>query len=217
MALKINGHSSSLNLTFRLWLYTIWPNFIKIGCLVLLKSCLRKKWHTDRQTHGQTDKSDHNNPSQNLWRGKKKKQLLIPVVNVLTSPRRKCNIMALQSLFPRIVFQWVLVLVHAGFLFCNWHSLNTNYYGTTFSGMPGSFNFSQINACVVGIRVLGPRFIVSSEGLGLHKMFPPRGFELGTSRMPSKCCTTRLQLPMMIIISDGVYLWNAPHIQLMLW
>ena len=27
---------------------------------------------------------------------------------------------------------------------------------------------NEINACVVGIGVLGPRFIVSSEGLGLH-------------------------------------------------
>ena len=23
---------------------------------------------------------------------------------------------------------------------CDWHSLNTNYYGTTFGGVPGSFN-----------------------------------------------------------------------------
>ena len=47
---------------------------------------------------------------------------------------------------------------------------NTNYYGTTFGGIPGSFNLSQINACVVGLGVLGPRFNVSSEGLGLRKM-----------------------------------------------
>ena len=56
-------------------------------------------------------------------------------------------------------------------------SLNTNYYRTTFGGMPGSFNFSQINAYIVGIGVLGPQFIVSSEVLGLHKMLSPRGFE----------------------------------------
>ena len=31
-----------------------------------------------------------------------------------------------------------------------------------FGGMLGSFNSSQINACIVGIGVLGPRFIVSS-------------------------------------------------------
>ena len=60
--------------------------------------------------------------------------------------------------------------------------------------MPGSFNSSQFNACVVGIGVLGPRFIVSSRGLGLHKMLPPRGFEPGTSRMPGKRCTIMLQL-----------------------
>ena len=28
---------------------------------------------------------------------------------------------------------------------CNWHSLNTNYYGTTFGGVPGSFNSDQID------------------------------------------------------------------------
>ena len=65
----------------------------------------------------------------------------------------------------------------------------------TFCGMPGSFNSSHINACVVRKGVLGPRFIVSSEGLGLHKMLPPREFEPGTSRMPGKRCTTMLQLP----------------------
>ena len=39
------------------------------------------------------------------------------------------------------------------YLFCNWHSFNTNYYGATFVGMPGSFNSSQINAWVVGIGI----------------------------------------------------------------
>ena len=59
--------------------------------------------------------------------------------------------------------------------------------------MPGSFNSSQINACVVGIGVLGPRFIVSSERLGLHKMLPPRGFKPGTSRMLQlPCCKTNV-------------------------
>ena len=48
------------------------------------------------------------------------------------------------------------------------------------------FNSSQINACVVGIGVLGPRFTDSSEGQVLHKMFPPRRFEPSTSRMPGK-------------------------------
>ena len=76
---------------------------------------------------------------------------------------------------------------------------NTNYYGTTFDGMPGSFNSSQINACVVGIGVLGPRLIVSSEGLGMHKMLPPRGFELSTSRMPGKHRTPRPRLPLILV------------------
>ena len=34
--------------------------------------------------------------------------------------------------------------VHAGYLFCNRDSLNTTYYGTTFGGVPGSFNSDQI-------------------------------------------------------------------------
>ena len=101
--------------------------------------------------------------------------------------------MALQHLFPGILTS--LVLVHAGYLFCYGHSLSTNYYGTTFVGMPGSFNSSQISACVVGIGVLRPRFIVSFEGLGMHKMLPPRGFEPCTSCMPDKHCTPRPQLP----------------------
>ena len=60
----------SLNFTFRLWFYTIWPYFIKIRSLVLLDSCLQTKRHRNIDT--QTDKSDHNKSSQNLWRGKKK-------------------------------------------------------------------------------------------------------------------------------------------------
>ena len=84
-----------------------------------------------------------------------------------------------------------LVLAHAGYLFCNRHSLITDYYGTTFGGMPGSFNSSQIIAGVVGIGVLGHCFIhvVFSKGLGLHKMLPPWKFEPGTSSMPGKRCT----------------------------
>ena len=92
MARKINGHSPSSNLTFRLWLYTIWPNFIKIEWFVLELSCLRTKWHThthrDTHTHTQTDKSDHNTPSQNLWRGKKNWHIAISIVrsNRLIAP-----------------------------------------------------------------------------------------------------------------------------------
>ena len=101
-------------------------------------------------------------------------KLLIPVVDVPASPERKCNIhdTALQPINPNNIILTSLVLVHAGYLFCNCHPLNINYYGTTFYGMPGSFNSSQINVCAVRIGVLGPRFIVSSEGLGLHKMLP---------------------------------------------
>ena len=99
------------------------------------------------------------------------------MVDVLTSPRRKCNINGATTFIPRDSILTSLVLMHAGYLFCYWHSLNTNYYGTIFGWMPGSFNSSQINVCVMGIGVLGPRFKVSSEGLGLHKMLPPRGFE----------------------------------------
>ena len=87
-------------------------------------------------------------------------------------PGGNATSMALQP-FPRKSVLISLVLVHAGYLFCNWHSLNTNYYGTTLDGMPRSFNSSQINACFVEIGVLGTRFIVSSEGLGLHNA--PKG------------------------------------------
>ena len=94
------------------------------------------------------------------------------MVDVPTSPERKCNIhvydTALQPIYPRDIILASLVLVHAGYLFCNWHPLNTNYYRTPFGWMPGSFNSSQ----PVEISVLGPRFIVSSEGLGLHNCCP---------------------------------------------
>ena len=75
-------------------------------------------------------------------------------------------------------------------------SIKINYYGTTFDGIPGSFNSSQMNACVVGIAALGHRFIVSFEGQGMHKMLPPRGFEPSTSRMPGKHRTPRPRLPL---------------------
>ena len=83
-----------------------------------------------------------------------------------------------------------LVLVHAGYLFCNGHSLNTNYYGTTFCGMPGSFNSLKINACIV--RIIG--FMVHSlfgrtraaQNVALPPPLTLRGFEPGTYRMPGK-------------------------------
>ena len=54
VALKINRHSPSSNLTFRSWLYTIWSNFIK--------SDADKATHKQTETHihTQTYKSDHN-------------------------------------------------------------------------------------------------------------------------------------------------------------
>ena len=85
---------------------------------------------------------------------------------------------------------------------CLFLTLSQHHYGTTFGGMTGSFNSSQINACVVGIGVLGPRFIVSSEGLGLHKMLPPRGFEPSTSRMPGK---HRIPRPRFLYLRVFVY------------
>ena len=78
------------------------------------------------------------------------------MVDILTTPRRKCNIYAAFIPWDRILTG--LELVHAVYLFCN-----TNYFGTTFDGMPRYFHSSQINVCVEGIGVLGPRFIVSSR------------------------------------------------------
>ena len=66
--------------------------------------------------------------------------------------------------------------------------------------MPGSFNSSQIYACVVGIGVLGARFIVSSEVQGLHKMLSPRGFEPSTSHMLGKHRTPRPRLPVYVYV-----------------
>ena len=54
------------NLTFWLWLYTKLTNFhqnrMNRSPVIVF---------TDKQTDRQIDKSDHNTPSQNLWRGKK--------------------------------------------------------------------------------------------------------------------------------------------------
>ena len=47
------------------------------------------------------------------------------------SPERKYNIhvydTALWPIYPRDIILTSLVLVHAGYLFCNWHYLNNNY------------------------------------------------------------------------------------------
>ena len=99
---------------------------------------------------------------------------------------------ALQPIYPRDIILKSLVLVHAGYLFCKWHPLNTNYYTyrITIGGMPRSFDSSQINVCGVRIGVLGP-----SEGQGLHKMLHLKGFEPSTSRMPGKCRASLPWLP----------------------
>ena len=52
-----------------------------------------------------------------------------------------------SEIYPKVIILTSLVLVHAGYLFCNWYSLNTNYYETMIGGIPGSFNSSHINAC----------------------------------------------------------------------
>ena len=49
-----------------------------------------------------------------------------------------------NCIFPCPLLFLVIHSVHAGYLFCNWHSLNTNYLRTTFVGVPGSFNSDQI-------------------------------------------------------------------------
>ena len=52
---------------------------------------------------------------------------------------------------------------------CDWHSLNTNYYGTTFGGVPGSFNSDQIECMCSQNR---PRFKVPSERLSNEVQVP---------------------------------------------
>ena len=70
--------------------------------------------------------------------------LHIPVVKVATSPERKCNIhvydTVLQPIYPKNINLMSLVLMHAGYL-----------NETAYSGMPGSFDSSQMLACVMGI------------------------------------------------------------------
>ena len=52
---------------------------------------------------------------------------------------------------------------------CNWHSLNTYYYRTTFSGVPGSFNSDRIECMCSQNR---PRFKVPSEQLSNEVQVP---------------------------------------------
>ena len=74
--------------------------------------------------------------------------LLIPVVHVPTSSEREFNIHVYDTghgatayLPQRHNFE---EFDSCACWFCNWHSPNTNFYGTTFGGMPGSVNSSQI-------------------------------------------------------------------------
>ena len=125
--------------------------------------------------------------------------LLIPIFDVPTWPERKCNKYVYDTTLhpsdPRDIILTRLVLVHAGYLLCNWNPLNASYHWTTFDGIPGSFNSSQI----VWIEVLESRFKVSSEWRGLHKMLPRRRFEPSTSCMPGKHRTPRPWLPRQMI------------------
>ena len=51
----------------------------------------------------------------------------------------------------------------------NWHSLNANYYGTTFDGVPGSFNSDQIECMCSQNR---PRFRFPSKRLSIEAQIP---------------------------------------------
>ena len=62
--------------------------------------------------------------------------------------------------------------------------LKPTFMVPTFGRMPGSFYSSQINVFIMGIGVLRPQFIVSSKGLGLHKILTMRGFKPSTSSRP---------------------------------
>ena len=54
--LKIKGHSPSLNLTFWLWLYIIWLNFIQINSSSCYRVYRQIDTHTDIQTDRQIDR-----------------------------------------------------------------------------------------------------------------------------------------------------------------
>ena len=61
---------------------------------------------------------------------------------------------------------------------------NATYYRTSFCELPESFNSSQINASVVGIRMIGPQFIETIKGLGLRKKKVSHGKDLN-SELPT--------------------------------
>ena len=74
------------------------------------------------------------------------------------------------------------------FFFVLVHDIYSTFYTHALSQ-----NSSQINACITRKGVLGPRFIVSSEGLGLHKMLLPMGSEpssRGDSQLQHPACQT---------------------------
>ena len=72
------------------------------------------------------------------------------------SPERKYNLNIYDTILsplpicPRDILLKSLVLVHAGYVICNQHSFNTNYYANTFGGVPGSLNLSQ---CIMEIEI----------------------------------------------------------------
>ena len=115
---------------------------------------------------------------------------IILAVDISTSIERKCNMhiyeIALQPIYCRDIILKSLVLVHAGYLFCN---LNTNYCKTNFGKMPGCFNFSPINVWVVGRGVLALLFIVSLKDEGCTNCCPREDTNRAPPRsyMPDKC------------------------------
>ena len=54
-------------------------------------------------------------------------------------------------------------------------TLSTQAISKPQSMEPGSFNFSQISACVIGIGVLGPHFIVFSKEAA--QIVAPKGIQ----------------------------------------
>ena len=78
----------------------------------------------------------------------------INMVDVPTSPKRKCNIhvydTALQPIYPKNIILTHLVLVHAGYLFCHWHPLNTNYRSLNFLNITDRHIMQNQNFLIIG-------------------------------------------------------------------
>ena len=73
-----------------------------------------------------------------------------------------------NCIFPCPLLFLAIYALHAGYLFVT-DTLNTNYYGTTFGGVPGSFNSDQIECMCSQNR---PRFKVPSERLSNEVQVP---------------------------------------------